>query len=302
MKTDQEFRLTEIFHQARKHPFVGLCCLVLCLFLEVWFYNYPPRGVTGEDMLVAGSNLGNPLVDLNSLWARVINDDELMLQIIDRSAICRHTDRSKRLKFLKRSIRRDLKFQVENNTLIKISFKRPASDEVRPFLNYFTDAFVEKLDAISRENLEFRRQNASVKFANIIERMRLVASVFSIKNIHELLDDYGNKPLQTDKILAELQNANTGSSIGRALLGELLPLYNSAGVHFEQYVKNDMQILDLFPRSSVILTSRDMPSTPVQPFYELIFILVPAAVSMLYVSILIILRTRDPQNPCNASS
>ncbi|MBU1109247.1 MAG: hypothetical protein KKB51_21390 [Candidatus Riflebacteria bacterium] len=301
MENTPEFKLTEIFQLARKHRFVGLCCLVLCLFLEVWFYNYPPRGVVGEDMLIAGSNMGNSLVDLNSLWARIVNDDALMLEIIDRSAICKHTEQSKRLSFLKRSIRQDLKFQIENNTIVKISFKRPASNQVRPFLNYFTDTFVKKLDAIGMEGLELRRQSASVQFANVIERMKFVASIFSISGIHELLSDYSNKPLQTDKILAVFQTVNAGSNIGRVLLGELLPQYTAAGIHYEKYFRNDMQFLDLFPRSSVILTSRNMPATPVQPFYELIFILCPVAVSLMYLSLLIVLRARDSQDRCDAS-
>lgn len=293
MSNNKEFRLSELPALARKHYLTGFLCFVLCLFLEIWFLNYPPRGVVGTDVIITGSVVGNPLVDFNSLWARILNDDELMLQIIDRAQICKHEDRARRLNFLNRAIRQNLNFETENATLVKISFKRPGPDDVRPFLNYFTDTVVEKLDAIGQECFETRKEKALVQYARIIERFRFVADFFAMPTIGKMFRHQPNFTTSIPKILEELDSARITEGFGRALIGELLPHYSTAQINCAPYFDDKIKILELFPRSPIVITARDMAPTPVQPYYELIFLLVPLAVFIIYVSLLIILGQKS---------
>lgn len=289
----KEFRLSELPALAREHYLTGFLCLILCLILEIWFFHYPPRGVVGEDVIITGSVVGGPLVDFNSLWARVLNDDELMLKIIDRANICKKNSRIESLNFLKHAIRRNLNFTTVNATLVKISFKRPGYNDIRPFLNYFTDTIVEKLEAMGQESFEIRKEKAMVQHTRVIERLRFIVELFSMPAMGEMLKKQSNMPMTTEKILEKLRSDRIADGIGRVLLGELLPSYSTAQIYYEPYVNDDMQILELFPRSPVILTARDMPPTPVQPFVELIFLLVPLAVSIIYISFLLILDRKN---------
>ncbi|EKD80925.1 MAG: hypothetical protein ACD_39C02090G0005 [uncultured bacterium] len=292
MSTTHEIKPSEIVQLARKHVFVGFCCLVACICLEFWFYTYPPRGVIAEDVIVTGSFVGSPLVDFKSLWARVLNDDELMLTIVERSKLCKRNDKVAQLNFLNSTIRQNLNFQFENETLVRVSFKRPGYSDVRPFLNYFTDKVIEKLNEMGSESFEVRKKKAQVQFSRALERVRFIAGFFKIETVKALLVD-STIPMPSDRLMAELSSGNIASSLGQVLLGELLPAYSTAQIHFEQYCRDDLKILELFPRSAVILTARDMPATPVQPFYQLIFILVPLATALVYVAVLLILGKKS---------
>jgi len=293
MSDQKEFRLSELPALARRHYLTGLFCLVICLFLEIWFLHYPPRGVVGENVIITGSVIGSPLVDFDSLWARVTNDDELMLQIIDRAEICRQKNRVEKLNFLNRTIRQNLKFQPENETLVKISFKRPGYNDIRPFLNCFTDALIDKLTNMGQESFEIRREKALVQYSRAIERLRFIAHFFDMPSIAALLENSPEAPVDTSRMLEKVRSDKVTDGIGRALLGELLPGYSTAQIYYEPYFNDKMKLLELFPRSPVVITARDMPPTPVQPFYELIFVLVPMAVFLIYASLLIILGRKN---------
>lgn len=287
MDKQTEFTPAELFRLARKHYLIGIFCLVLCLFLEIWFFNYPPRGVIAEDVIITGSIIGSPLVNFQSVWTRFFNDDELMLQIIDRAKICNYTDRIERLNFLNRSIRKNLRYQQDNETVIKISLKRPGFNDVRPFLNHVTDTLVEKLNAIGHESFELRKEKAMVQHSRVIERIRFIADIFAIQALGEIIGDPKSTPPPTTSFLNALQSDDIKSGLAQALLSELLSQYSSAQINYEPYFNDSMKILELFPRSSIVLSARDMPATPVQPFYELIFILVPLALTLVYVSLLV---------------
>lgn len=291
-----EFKPAEILRLARKHYLIGIFCLSLCLFLEIWFLNYPPRGVIAEDVIIAGSVIGSPLVNFKSLWVRFFNDDELMLQIIGRAGICNYDDRIKRLAFLNLSIRRNLSYHQDNDTLIKISLKRPGFNDVRPFLNYFTDTLIEKLNAIGHENFELRKEKALIQYSRVIERIRFIANIFAIQTLGEIINHQKSTPPSTASFLSALQSGNIKSDFAQALLGELLPQYSSAQINYEPYFNDEMKILELFPRSAVVLSAKDMPATPVQPFYELIFLLVPLALALIYLSLLVILARNSTPN------
>lgn len=293
MSNYPEFSPTEIAGLARKHVLTGVCCLVICIVLEVWFYHYPPRGVIGEDVIVSGSVIGNPLVDFNALWARVFNDDELMLKIIDQAGICDKKTRSERLKFLDSDIRRNLRYQDDKGTLIKITLKRPGFNDIRPFLNYFTDTLVAKLNVIGQETFKQRRERALAQYTRALERIRLLADYFVIVPLQKGLASSSKELVEVDALTTELNYYQIKSPIARLLLGEFLPTFTTAQQYFRPYFDSEMKILDIFPRASVVLSARDMPASPVQPFYELIFILVPAAMFLVYLSLLVLFNRKN---------
>ncbi|NCB37395.1 MAG: hypothetical protein EOM80_01390 [Erysipelotrichia bacterium] len=292
MQEDPQFKFSELLQTAGKHRFIGLCCLVLCVFLESWVAVYPPRGVAGEDVILIGSVMGSPLVRFEPLWLRMFNDDEFMLQVVERSGICKNTEKSEQLRFLNRTVRKNLKFCAENDTLIKISFKRPGYNDIRPFLNYFTEGLVQKLKLMSQEEFALRKEKARLQFVRIVERLRLVARVFRLPEIHKLLVDNGSI-LPGGKLLLASEPESLRAEIGGLLINELLPPYYMAATTYEQYFKDNLEILNLYPRFPILLTSRDTPAMPVQPFYEMIFLLVPISVLLIYLALLIILRHKD---------
>ncbi len=281
----------EVLQTAKKYPLLVLIALVLCIFLEFWFYNYPPRGVVTEDTLILGSVLGSPLVKFDALWTRIINDDGLMLQLVDESGLATKPDPRARLA-LASSVRKNLRYTVVNETVIKISLVRPGYDG-RGVLNRFSSFVLTRLKELGDENLASQRELVKFKLHTVVERAWVIAAIFRLPGFQELLADKNAFARLYSQSLSAVDNPTIWNKLGWLWLNDQLAIFYAAQNLYRQHFADDLRLLSLFPRSPCLISSPDAPSVPVQPFHQLIFLLMPCAVGLMYFALLIALRQRD---------
>lgn len=262
---------------------------------------YPPRGFIAEDTIVLGSINGQPLLAINSFWENNFNDDRLMVDIIEKSAIGEFSSRIETLKFLNENIRKNLRFQVLNDVIFKVSFTQATYKNIRPFLNTFTSRMIKEMTALTNEELEQRIQNARFQYQQLRQKSHFVHELFALKTAFEkLIPGMDGPPPELD------ENAETGMvrKIGLVLINELNTRLFSASLYLKKHVDNEMKILSLFPRLSRSLTDQESMPKAVQPFLMAFYVFIPISMFLIFVAGLLYLAPAKPieSNPINGSN
>lgn len=288
MNSDQPITFFDIASEAKKHYWLAFVCLFLCIYFEARFYVMPPRGVIGEDVILLPSVSGRLLVSFDSLWRRMVNDDELMISIIKQSGIYDNLDASERLAALNGSIRNDLKYEKDSETIVRISFRRNTYKQVRPFLNSLTDKILEKLKALAEEELKSQREEASILKYMIHQRLLFLAEFFVFPEIGIALKEENEY-----KIAEVFRSVETPDSwwkrFGSMLSGELQLKLFIASSNWRDLTAENLEKLLIYPRQPQQLNSKETLPVPVQPFYQLVYVLTPIAVFIVYLSLLVLL-------------
>ena len=277
----------DIRQTARKHRGLAIGALFICLFLEFWFYNYPPRGVLSEDTLILGSVLGEPLVKFDTLWTRIINDDARMLEILRAPTLSESGGEGGDLTLVA-SLRRNLRYLPIGETMVKIGLVRPGYDG-RIFLNRFSAYLLEQLKLLGEENLKTRRESVRLRYASLAQQSWVIAGVFGLAGFKELLKDFSNFEALFIQNLKATESPALWQSIGWLFLNSWLNDFHALRNSYRQHFSDDFKLLDVYPRVPQIISSPQAKSVPVQPFHQLIYILVPCAIGLVYLSLLMLL-------------
>ena len=271
---------------ARNFPRWAVLCLVVCILLEIYFIMLPPRGYIAEDVILVGSIRGQPLISVQNLWEDVFYDDELMLEVLQKSAIESFDNKADALDFLNENIRKQLRFSPLNEILFKISFIQPGRTSLRPFLNTFSDRFLEEIKVLSDDELNRRRQRVKFQFDQLSRRNQLVYRLLAPVTLLEDLTpgEHG--------FSGELKIDGKEKWFGRfagLLINELNSSLFAARSHFQTHTDMSQKILAMFPFDSMRLTNPETPPRPVQPYLFLFYLLIPASFFLLYLAGLILL-------------
>lgn len=296
---ERKISLENLKTTALLHPLWALICVLLLFLFEAYFFVYPPRGYIAEDYVLSGSVKGQPLVAVQSLWESKLNDDEFMLEILEKSAIEKFPARSEALFYLNTRIRKNLRFSAVNEVLFKIIFVQPAAEKIRPFLNAFTDKFLYEIALLSREELENRRKNALFQFDQLLRRNSFVYQFFKpITAFEKLIPDKSGRLPE----ISERKESSWLGKIGVIVLNELnLELYRAI-VYLKNHSDENQRILSLYPFESKLLTDPDMPPQTVQPYLKVFYLFIAVAVILVYLAGLIyfVPLEKNAENCANA--
>jgi len=279
--------LTDIRQAARKHWILAVAALLIGLFLEFWFYNYPPRGVLSEDTLIIGSVLGEPLVKFDTLWTRIINDDAKMLEILRVPELSESGNGADDLALVA-SLRRNLRYLPVGEVMVKIGLVRPGYDG-RTFLNRFSAYLLEQLRVLGEETLKTRRESVRLRYASLAQQSWVISGIFGLTGFKDLLKDFSNFETLFTQNLRATDSPGLWQSIGWLFLNSWLNDFHALRNSYNQHFSEDFKLLDIYPRMPRIISSPQAVSVPVQPFHQLIYILVPCAIGLVYLSLLMLL-------------
>ncbi|MBF0543408.1 MAG: hypothetical protein HQM08_03190 [Candidatus Riflebacteria bacterium] len=259
---------------------------MICIFLEIFVFVYPPKGFSSTDVIILGNVFGSPLVEFPRIWNKLFNDDDFMLKVLGDSKIIENMDKNLWLNFLNQRIRGALSYFQTKDGFVKISFHQPSQKMLRPFLNCFTSNLLSEIRKIENEELLLRKEI-------VLSRLKLVSAQFS------LLRSLTAEPSEMDFLLGlnpqkgnsfpqfpDFQKVSSSSSF----LG-IIEKYISNEIDFTRFGSilewkkiniTDSAFLTIYPRSSILLTRPETESKPVQPFLEIFYILIPLGMSIIF--------------------
>jgi hypothetical protein len=283
---------------AFKHQRWAMICFAALVLLESFFIIYPPRGYIAEDYVTIGSIKGKPLVMVQNLWESKISNDDFMLAVLEKAAVKSFNNRSDALAYLNSNIRKNLRFSSINETLFKISFVQPAASRIRPFLNAFTQSFLQHMATISDEELQNRRRNAIFQFKQLLRRNLFIYELF------EPLTAFDKIVPGPNGQLAEIDAEQENSWLGKAalvLLNELNRELFRAQVYVKSHTDEKQKILELYPFTQQRLTDPEMPPQPVQPFLVIFYFFVALSVLLFWLASLVYLVSGAAQEEADAT-
>ncbi|MGM0598307.1 MAG: hypothetical protein ACQETH_00700 [Candidatus Rifleibacteriota bacterium] len=278
---EKEITFGQFKQVALQHYGWALICIISLLFLESFFFIYPPRGFVAEDFVTLGSIKGQPLLSIDSLWQSKISDDIFMLDILDGSEIKRFKNRVEKLRYIENNLRPNLHFTSLNKTIFKITFIQPSAEKIRPFLNVFTKKFLDQVALISREQLQNRRRNANFFYRQLLRRNALIHSLFKpTTKFEKIIPDQKSR---IDNVFPQDEDSWLGK-IGLITINELNKYLFRAQTMLKDYTDEQQKILSLFPFTHKRLTDPEMPPKPVQPFLFVFHIFVVIAIFLIYIA------------------
>lgn len=287
---EKSFTLGTLKQVCRQNPFWLWLCLFLWVVAQLFFWVYPPRGYVADDIVLFGSIRGQALVSVQHLWEGVVNDDKLMLEVLEKSGICKNKQRLAALEFLNENVRKNLRFNPINEVLFRISFIQAGKNEIRPFLNTFVERFLHEASTLNDDELMRRRQRVTFQFEQLRRRNLLVHNL--LKPVSLLADltpgDQG--------FAGELKPAVEGSIGGKLallLINELNKELFAARVHLLNHTDTSQKILSLFPFSPLRLTDAETPARPVQPYLLIFYLFIPMALFLFFIAGLIYLAPNE---------
>lgn len=295
MYSSKSITFAEVRNLCKQHPVWIVICLVLCIAFELYFFNYPPRGVKAEDTIVVGSLVGKTLVNFETIWVRYINDDTFMLNLIDKLALVKSKSIKEQIRFLNASIRPNLSFEKVGQTIVRIKFQQPGYKNVRPFLNQFTKSLMTNFDKIAKERLDSIISKKKLVFKQLMQKIFQISEIFHIPNYRV---DFTNSDSIKDNLPSNTDYAATGSclltNIGKIANNNLIIAAYDAYEDIQNCVAKDKEILMIFPRKSILLTCDNTPPVPIQPFISLFYLLIPGAWFIVCLSGLLLFENSKP--------
>ncbi|GAB4268937.1 MAG: hypothetical protein Kow0029_04650 [Candidatus Rifleibacteriota bacterium] len=283
---EKTLSLSKLKQTAWSNPGFALFCLLFFIFMELFFIVFPPRGFIAEDYFILGSIRGQALISIENLWENKINNDQFMLEILEKSGIKKFSDKTKALAYLNNEIRTNLRFARINNVLFKISFIQPSAENIRPFLNTFSESFLAEISQIAEEELKNRRKNANFQLRQLNRRSYFTYNLFNPESSYQEIVVDPARSLTENATFSE--NSFSGKA-GLLILNELNDQLYSAIVSAQRHNDESQKILSIFPFKSRKLTDPEMPPRPVQPFLIIFYIFIAFATLLLYLAGLVYL-------------
>lgn len=291
MHNNRTITFTRIKELVIQHPFWLILCFVVGIWLETFFISYPPRGVAAENHIVLGSQNGRAIVSFEGLWLKCIHDDNYMLEIIDSLKLKQLDKPIDRLNFLNRSVRPKLSFSKLGSRIIKIRFEQPGYSIVRIFLNTFTDNIMRKLNKIANEEIKALTINKQLILNQLLQKSFLIGELFDVEG---RVSGFSDKEV-THNNYTTTNGGRFFSNIGMQLINGLRNSIFQAYNDLQSCINVNSEFKTIFPHKTQLLTLKNTPAHPVQPFLNLLYIMIPIATLLIAFSGLILF---DNQQLC----
>lgn len=260
----------------------------VCLFLEIYFLIYPPRGLKATDVIALPNVRGSTLVNFPVVWNMLYHNDQEMLETMIEGGYIASATSEEALGLLHEGIRNNLSYSMLSDNLVSISFIQPRGREIRSFLSAFNKRMLEALDSMSREELNMRITRAIAHLVQLQRRWNILEQGFGISQQMAAEFLIQSLPLTSineeegieiqHKIFESIKNfaANDWlSTFGYLALNELDISILQARMSLDVLTASSGAHLSMYPRETMVLTNPKAQPVPVQPFVTFFYLLIP---------------------------
>jgi len=280
----QEFSGLAAWRQAAsRHPVWIFACACFVLYLETWYWRYPPRGYEATDVVAIGESAGEPLVNFSRVWDRLFNDDSYMIDVMNHADWPVAGTRETHLRELNSAIRPGLSYAMRGQGLAEIRFTRGTIEYLRPLLRAFTGQLLQQLRTSTAREFEKRRFRAAVGIEVLTRRRIALQNMFQIFDAGRLMEWTFGEPLPN--AIPESETSYAGKIASASFVG-LAGHLTIDSVHYQEtmalqawsdLIASDPGPIVLAPREPMLLTDPLSPPRLVQPLGMSVYLFIPIA-------------------------
>ncbi|HNW33894.1 MAG TPA: hypothetical protein PKM25_03110 [Candidatus Ozemobacteraceae bacterium] len=299
---NQEFSGLAAWRQAAcRHPFWILTCVCFVLYLEMWYWRYPPRGYESTDVLAIGESVGEPLVSFSRMWDRLYNDDSYMIDVMIRAGWPVSGTRETFLRELNSAVRPGLSYVMRGQGLAEIKFTQGTIEYLRPLLRAFTTQLLQQLRTSVTREFEKRRFRAAVGIEVLTRRRIALQNMFQIFDAGRLMEWTFGQPLPTASPEPETAFAGRMASASLVMLAGHLTIDS---VHYQEtmawqawsdLIASDPGPIVMAPREPLLLTDPLSPPRLVQPLGMSVYLFIPFACMLVCAAGLMLAEGESPR-------